>query len=693
MQELIIYLLKSAGLTGLFYTAYFFLLKNDTGFRRNRFFLIAGIFTSLLLPLLKITRTIVVPAKEIPFSLQNVPAQTMAGITNSNNVDWWQITGIVYLAGLGFFLLKFTAELFSLLKLIHFHKKTKEDGLYLIRKSGLNQPFSFFKFIVFDPAAHTASELEMILSHERSHARQWHSLDQLLINLMTPVLWFNPLAWLYRKTVVQNLEYLADREVLASHTSKKEYQKTLLKISVGGLQPALTNQFYQSLIKKRILMLNKNNTQKSHFWKTGILLPLLGLFIFFFNVKTDAQEKESSTAQMTKTEITAYVTKTSDEKSLDTFKKLFKKQGIDLTFNNLNFEDGILTSISVSFKKPSGANGNLSLYNPEGIGALLLHTDGKSFTMTPVNSVPEHPTNPLEGIGNSPLYVLGGKQYDAALLYGKYVQIKEDWKVLKPREARSKYGRKAKEGAIVIAEENLIEDFKEALKKVDLNEMPMKQTFIHIEEGKKPALIVVDSKVTSGEPSQPIGFEAQEIKFHKKAGDIIAIERANENDQKVALQRPTPLLVIDGEIKENDFDLERIHPSTIRSMNVIKGKDAVEKYGDQGENGVLEIALKSEEELKGEDAKQSVTLSSWRYDDDKKGSSTLTILKSNENPSPRLPQESLIVLDGKVMGENFDRGSIHPQDIEKITVLKGPQATEKYGKKAAKGVIEITTKD
>ncbi|MGB7786333.1 MAG: M56 family metallopeptidase [Salinimicrobium sp.] len=696
MQELIIYLLKSAGLIGLFYAAYYFLLRNDTNFKRNRFFLIAGVFTSLFLPLLQFTRTILVPAKEIPFALQNITFETTTGIDSSNPVDWWQIAGIAYLVGLGFFLLKFSAELFSLLKLIHVHEKKKEEGFYLIKKEGVDQPFSFFKYIVIDPAAHSASELKMILSHEQTHARQWHSLDQLLINMMVYLFWFNPFAWLYRKSVVQNLEYLADNEVISKQESRNEYQKTLLKISIGGAQPSLTNQFYQSLIKKRIIMLNRNTAQKTHFWKTGIVLPFLALFIFTFNIKTEAQETPSQSAVTSRTEITVYITKTSDQKALNAFKKLFKNQGIDLKFENVNFSEGILTNITVSFESSSGANGNLSLNNSEGIGPLMISTDGSSVTMTPVAAVPETAKNPLEDIGNSPLFVIGGKEYEAAQLFGKYVQIKGDWKVLKPREARSQFGRKAKDGAIVIAEENIIEDFKESLKKIDLDEMPTKQTFIHIEEGKQPALIAVDSKITSNETSKLIGFEAQEIKFQKEPEDIIAIERGNDNDQMIYFQGPTPLLVIDGEIQNKDFDLEKVNPSVIKSMNVIKGKNAVEKYGDQGKDGVLEITLKSDEEIESEDLqnkKQSFTLSSWRYNDREKGNNTLTILNGNKNHSHHLPQESLLVLDGKVMGENFDRGSIHPQDIEKITVLKGPQATEKYGKKAAKGVIEITTKD
>ena len=52
----------------------------------------------------------------------------------------------------------------------------------------------------------------------------------------------------------------------------------------------------------------------------------------------------------------------------------------------------------------------------------------------------------------------------------------------------------------------------------------------------------------------------------------------------------------------------------------------------------------------------------------------------------------LYVLDGEIMSKKRSINDIDPQDIESINVLKGDAATDKYGKKAKQGVIEITTK-
>jgi hypothetical protein len=99
------------------------------------------------------------------------------------------------------------------------------------------------------------------------------------------------LVWLYKKAVLQNLEFIADSEASKKISDKKAYQLTLLKITTQENCVVLTNHFYQSLIKKRIVMLNKNQSNKRNYWKYAVVLPLLGAFVFFFQVEVVAQEK------------------------------------------------------------------------------------------------------------------------------------------------------------------------------------------------------------------------------------------------------------------------------------------------------------------------------------------------------------------------------------------------------------------
>ena len=55
---------------------------------------------------------------------------------------------------------------------------------------------------------------------------------------------------------------------------------------------ALANNFYNSLLKKRIIMLHKTRSNRKSQWKIALITPLLIAFVFAFNTKTIAQKKK-----------------------------------------------------------------------------------------------------------------------------------------------------------------------------------------------------------------------------------------------------------------------------------------------------------------------------------------------------------------------------------------------------------------
>ena len=132
----------------------------------------------------------------------------------------------------------------------------------------------------------------MILKHEQAHAFQWHSTDIILANLLIIIQWANPLAWLYKKSVEENLEFLADNATIISVDSKKDYQLALVRASSARYTPSLTTNFYKSFIKKRIIMLNKRTSKKHHVLKVATVLPLLAIFLWSFNIREEIAYKE-----------------------------------------------------------------------------------------------------------------------------------------------------------------------------------------------------------------------------------------------------------------------------------------------------------------------------------------------------------------------------------------------------------------
>jgi BlaR1 peptidase M56 len=367
MEELFIYLLKSSGLIAAFYLAYYFLLRKETFFTSNRWFLLTGLITSVSLPLFFLEKIVVVEApKSVPNPIINtisnaVPTQEI--IKKSIEIDWFQIGicvyGIIALA----LLFKVFFNLISLFKVLENKQVTKQDKFQFIDVTENLSPFSFFNYIVYNSSLYSESELQSILLHEKIHSAQRHSLDVLVTNLFSILFWFNPFMYLYKKAVTQNLEYIADSEAIAQIDDKKSYQMALLKVVSHQNCLPITNHFYQSLIKKRIVMLNKNQSNKRNSWKYAAIIPALVGFVILFQVKVIAQEKEVEIKEY-KTiydELTSFsVDKNStDVEMKENAENLKKQSGVDVKFSKIKRNSkGEITAVKIDYKDKNGNKGS-----------------------------------------------------------------------------------------------------------------------------------------------------------------------------------------------------------------------------------------------------------------------------------------------------------------------------------------------
>ncbi|MDG2432931.1 M56 family metallopeptidase [Flavobacterium sp.] len=290
MELIAIYLLKSCGLLLLFFAAYHFLLRKETFFTANRWFLVAGLITSVILPLVVFTTIVWVEPNPEPFDWSKMPVRAIAEEDTTERYIYFSLA-LLYTVGVLGLLTKFGFDFYSLRKLFKGQPSTKKANFVLIDSSENRAPFSFFKTIVYNSALYNASELQNILEHEKVHSEQYHSVDVLLSRLFCILFWFNPVVWWYKKAIIQNLEFIADSVALKRITDKKAYQITLLKITTQEQCVALANPFYQSLIKKRIVMLNKNQSHKRNSWKYATVVPALIGFMLLFQVEVVAQEK------------------------------------------------------------------------------------------------------------------------------------------------------------------------------------------------------------------------------------------------------------------------------------------------------------------------------------------------------------------------------------------------------------------
>ena len=327
-MEALIYLFKAGVILLFFYMIYIFLLKDETFFRSNRQFLLTGIVASFLAPLLVLKRTVYkeMPAMDFDF-LSDANTQVATNAENEPSIDFWQIASLIYGVGLAVMLVAFGRKLYQIFSFIKSSRQYTSNGFRFVQVDGLESPFSFFNTIVLDARAHSEEDLEMIIMHEQEHARQNHSIDVLLVQLALTAQWFNPVAWLYKNAVIENLEYLADAATVNQVQNQKSYQLALVKVAAPKLAPALTNSFYQSFIKKRIVMLNKQSSSEFRKWKMLLVVPILGAFMWSFNVKEEIRytsEKALSTTE--NTAAVMYLTSSSNAEELLAIEQYFKTE-------------------------------------------------------------------------------------------------------------------------------------------------------------------------------------------------------------------------------------------------------------------------------------------------------------------------------------------------------------------------------
>jgi len=350
----------------MFYLSYHFLVRKETFFNSSRWFLITGLFTSLLLPLFSIKKIIYIERPKISMedlvAYSKAPASTVKQISAVEAFDWMQFIWAGYILIASLLIIKIVLNLISLYRMLYKQQVTKKENFTLVDINENIAPFSFFKYIVYNSNLYSNEELQSILLHEKIHSQERHSMDVLIAKLFCIAFWFNPFVWLYKKAITQNLEYIADQKAIVQLEDKKAYQKALLKVVSNQSCLSITNNFYQSLIKKRIVMLNTNQSHKKKSWKYALVIPALIGFVLLFQIKTIAQEKDPTTfakKSSQRDEVRVVTSKNStDEEMKHDAAVLKEKYGITLKFSKVKRNSaGEITGIKVEFKDKKGNKG------------------------------------------------------------------------------------------------------------------------------------------------------------------------------------------------------------------------------------------------------------------------------------------------------------------------------------------------
>lgn len=301
-----VYFLKINVAIALFYAFYRLFFYKDTFFVWRRTALLCFFAVSAVVPLFNIQTW--VEQQEPMVAVADLYATVVLPEitpTVQTETDWKLLMadgiGMAYWAVAVLLAVRCLVQLAGIVRLARRCPTQKIDGTTVHLLPRPEGPFSFFHWIFVCPGAHTAEELHEILTHECTHARQWHSIDVLIGELACIVCWFNPFAWLMKREIRTNLEYLADEKVLETGHDSRTYQYHLLGLSHHKAAATIYNSFNVLPLKKRIMMMNKRRTRAIGRTKYLMFLPLAALLMIVSNIEAVARATQKITAEVIET--------------------------------------------------------------------------------------------------------------------------------------------------------------------------------------------------------------------------------------------------------------------------------------------------------------------------------------------------------------------------------------------------------
>ena len=278
-------LLKLSVLTTLLYSLYHWTMRGNTFFLFNRFSLIGGIVLTLVLPFIPIYyRTVAIDSAVLSEETFQIGNAIIIKMKVNEVTDIGRIITLGYFSGI---ILPISVTSFTFIFIIMAFPiwkvssdKTAVSGFTLVESVAVSSSFSFLHYIVL-PQGMNEVDKQVILTHEKTHVRQHHYIDLFLGDIFCIIQWFNPFAWFYKRDMIENHEFLADRA--ASHVSGMDvYKDTLTRYWLYGSMKSLVNPFAYSTRLMRLSMLKKPSSLTVHKCWLVCLLPLLALYAWAF---------------------------------------------------------------------------------------------------------------------------------------------------------------------------------------------------------------------------------------------------------------------------------------------------------------------------------------------------------------------------------------------------------------------------
>lgn len=272
-------ILKIAAISGILFGWYLLFLRNRRMHQYNRFYLLVAMVASIVIPNIEVPVSYAVAnehtAVNRAIAIINSPGDEIISSTASVRVLQW--TDVLIIAYLLVVLVLLTRTVLQVIRLHTISRRSQHDnidGVSIIRTELPSAPFSFMRRLYWNASTDINSAPgQRILQHELVHIRQGHTWDKLFTQVVCSIFWPVPFFWMMKKELSLVHEFQADESAIADNDTAALAE--MLLQSTIGYGSAITNTFYSSPIKRRIIMMTKNNVTRHRIVRMLSVIPVL----------------------------------------------------------------------------------------------------------------------------------------------------------------------------------------------------------------------------------------------------------------------------------------------------------------------------------------------------------------------------------------------------------------------------------
>ncbi|MBC9932445.1 M56 family metallopeptidase [Chitinophaga qingshengii] len=272
----LIYLEKVVLCSALLYGYYHLALRNNRFHQWNRYYLVLITLVSLGVPLLKIPLPggQDAPSAVYAYTSKIVVLRETVVAPAAQPSDYLRISiTVIYALVVLFAIYRLLAGIFSIRRLIRHSHVQDIPPFRFARNPEVKAPFSFFRYIFWDmESSLDTPQNKQVLKHELVHLQEKHSLDKMLLEVITAFCWINPFFHLIKRELALVHEFIADKKAAGDEVAG--YAENILRSAFDSPQFSITNEFFHPPIKRRILMLTQFRQPRFSYLRRILVLPL-----------------------------------------------------------------------------------------------------------------------------------------------------------------------------------------------------------------------------------------------------------------------------------------------------------------------------------------------------------------------------------------------------------------------------------